>query len=243
MISEQDKQAILDGAYGITRNGKKVKILHFSEKNAPHQKYLFLIFYKNSEEVVWLFDDFTFNQSIGHSHDIVGLWVDEPEPFNLEKALTGEPVKTRDGCMAYVQAMINQPEELSHYTLIGYGLNGIHKEFLSWDINGKAIKADISCDDIIGMWRDSQPEPKTVTLTLPCPVLQPEINKTYYTPVITDVDGYDPDGKFADITEWVVDDDDGNIDWQSQHRLDEGLLFETKQDAQAWLDAMRNSRR
>ena len=43
MISEQDKQAILDGAYGITRKGKKVKILHFSKKNGPRpsiKKYL-----------------------------------------------------------------------------------------------------------------------------------------------------------------------------------------------------------
>ena len=241
MISEQDKQAILDGAYGITRKGKKVKILHFSKKNAPHQKYLFLIIYKDSEECIWLCDDFTFNENVEHIHDVVGLWVDEPEPFNLESALEGNPVKTRDGCKAYIQAMINQPEELSHYTLIGYSLNGIHKEFISWDIDGKAKKSDISWDDIIEMWEE--PKSKTVTLTLPCPVLQPEFNKIYYTPVITDVDGYDPDGSFTDITEWVVDDDDGNIDRQSDHRLREGLIFHTKEDVEAWFKAMRNNRK
>ena len=80
MISEQDRQAILDGAYGITRDGEKAKILHFSEKNGPRQKYLFLIFSENGEEVVWLFDDFTFDRNNHHPY-IVGLWVDEPEPL------------------------------------------------------------------------------------------------------------------------------------------------------------------
>ena len=107
----------------------------------------------------------------------------------------------------------------------------------------QAILNDTSFEAMSEQGIESEPEPKTVTLTLPCPVLQPEINKTYYTPIITDVDGYDPDGKFADITEWVVDDDGGNIDWQSQHRLEEGLLFETKEDIQAWLDALKNNRR
>lgn len=157
MISEQDKQAILNGAYGVTRSGKKAKILHFSEKNAPYQKYLFLIFYKNSDESAWLFDDFTFHRNTEHFHDIVGLWQDNPEPFDLERALAGEPVITRDNCKAYIQAMIEQSEELMYYTLIGYGFNGIHKEFLHWDKNGLSLKDDISCNDIVGMWKDPEP--------------------------------------------------------------------------------------
>lgn len=88
------------------------------------------------------------------------------KPFNLENAIAGEPVKTRDGNKAYVIAIVDAPEELSNYHLIGYGFNGIHKEFLHWGKTGKALLDDISCDDIVGMWEEPTP---TVTLKLPCP--------------------------------------------------------------------------
>lgn len=241
MISEQDKQAILNGAYGITRNGRKAKYIgtFYSEKYPNY-----FIFLDEDDKIFYgakFTNDFREYENAVSNLDILGLWQDKPEPFDLERALAGEPVITRDNCKAYVQAMIEQSEELMYYTLIGYGFNGIHKEFLHWDKNGLSLKDDISCNDIVGMWKD--PEPKTVTLTLPCPVLNSEIGKTYYTPIITDVDGYDPDGHFSDITEWVVDNEDGHIDWQSQHRLEEGLVFETKDDVKTWLDAMKDNRR
>ena len=164
MISEQDKQAILNGAYAITRNGRKAKYIGTYASNDYPYYFIFL---------------------------------DEDGDIVHSTALT-----------KYFKEYENASSEA----------------------------------DIVGLWQD-KPEPKTVILTLPCPVLNPEISKTYYTPIITDVDGYDPDGHFSDIAEWVVDDEDGHIDWQSQRRLEEGLVFETKEDAQAWLDAMRNNRR
>lgn len=83
----------------------------------------------------------------------------------------------------------------------------------------------------------------TVTLTLPCPLLKPKGAGRYYTIVIADVDDYDRDNRFSDVVEWIVDYEDGDFDYQTTYRLEEGLLFETREDAQAWLDAMRNSRR
>lgn len=77
------------------------------------------------------------------------------KPFNLAAALKGSPVKLRDGGKAFVKAVINQPENLEYYTVIGYGYNGIHEEFLSWDIRGSCLPDDISDDDIIGMWDDA----------------------------------------------------------------------------------------
>ena len=108
------------------------------------------------------------------------------------------------------------------YTLIGYGFNGIHKEFLHWDKNGLSLKDDISCNDIVGMWKD--PEPKTITLTLPCP-LKELIDKAWF---IND--------HFR--IEYVNrSENPHNV---HQQALNGGRYFNSKEDAQAWLDAMRN---
>lgn len=87
-----------------------------------------------------------------------------------------------------------------------------------------------------------EPRPK-VQLDLPAPVLKPEPNKKYYTLVITDVDSYDDEGRFTSVAEWVVEVEDGDYDYQSKQRIEEGLLFATESHAQEWLDAMRNALR
>ena len=56
MISEQDKQAILNGVCGITRDGNKAKLLFQSDKNPIDSKYLFLIY----------------------GEDVIGLWKNKP---------------------------------------------------------------------------------------------------------------------------------------------------------------------
>ncbi|MDH2997227.1 hypothetical protein A1D22_06020 [Pasteurellaceae bacterium LFhippo2] len=91
MLTEQDKQAILNGAYGITRNGYKCKLVYSSLINDEH-KNLFIYYCGGHENSVWLTDDF-----IRHDHDvsdcdIIGLWQEPLEPFDLERALAGEPI-------------------------------------------------------------------------------------------------------------------------------------------------------
>lgn len=109
MISEQDKQAILNGAYGVTREGNKVKYLFKSDINQAQNRYLFTEYVVKDGKVdfnnsLWLSDDFTFyvNTRKEHNLDVIGLWQDKPEPFDLERALAGELVKYSDKpCYVY----------------------------------------------------------------------------------------------------------------------------------------------
>lgn len=151
------------------------------------------------------------------------------KPFDLENAIAGEPVKTRDGNKAYVIAIVDAPEELSNYHLIGYGFNGIHKEFMHWGKTGKALIDDTSCDDIVGMWEKPRP---TVTLTLPCPLKEPQDDMW-----VIDTD--------FTVFESIYNSNTGMkaISEEYRNRFDAGLYFASKEDAQAWLDALKNSRR
>lgn len=167
MISEQEKQAILNGAFGIDRAGRKMK---YVGKSASSDYPNFIIVFNEHNEIMcgrWLREGFTESKIATSNFDVVGLWEDKIEPFDLEKALAGRPVMTRDGAKAYIQAIISQPKGLEHYRLIGFGYNGEHKEFLHWDETGKVMADDDSCDDIIGMWKESETESNTVTVTLP----------------------------------------------------------------------------
>ena len=51
--------------------------------------------------------------------DIVGLWEDKLEAFNLERALNGEPVKLRCGLKAYIKYVM-PPEYKGSYPIRGY---------------------------------------------------------------------------------------------------------------------------
>lgn len=155
MLSENEIEALKNGAYGVTKNGEKVKFFGETDNNT------FLYARYNSDgliEGVLYYDlpHYFFRDRRDSIYNIVGLWVDKLESFNLDRALAGEPVKTRDGCKAYVQIKIEQPNELINYALIGYGFNGNHREFLHWSENGRVLSDDISCDDIIGMWKEPE---------------------------------------------------------------------------------------
>lgn len=125
MISAQDKQAILDGEYGITRDGMKCKYLGRSKGLGSYDH--FFVYYDKDGLVSYttsLTRDFINYIGSESVKDVVGLWKNRTEPFNLHKALAGAPVMTRDGSKAYVQATISQEKELEHYRLIGFGFNG-----------------------------------------------------------------------------------------------------------------------
>ncbi|HGO5853324.1 TPA: pyruvate kinase [Mannheimia haemolytica] len=142
--------------------------------------------------------------------------------FDLKKALAGEPVRLRGGRKAYVKYSLRAEKvEFGLYSeLHGYVLNE-YNQFLyagSWAKEGKYCDYN-SEDDIIGMWEEPLPR---VQLELPCP-----------------------------LKEWVegcyLIDDDFKIKRSTngwyRKLLEEGRYFATEEDAQAWLDAMRNSRR
>lgn len=148
------------------------------------------------------------------------------KPFDLEKALAGEPVKTRDGNKSYVVAMVDMPQGLPNYRLVGYGFNGIHKEFMHWRITGEALVDDISSDDIVGMWEEPRP---TVTLTLPCP-LEEQQREMWFINGNLEVKKSKYNGDFS-------------MDIVDLHVFNKGLYFASEEDAQAWVDAFKNNRR
>lgn len=210
MINEQDKQKIFNGAYGISRDGAKCKFIGKLDTSDPY-KYFFVYFNKvGITHYESLNEDFLKNSSSESPLDVVGLWENRQEPFNLEKALAGEPVMLRNGSKAFILIQIKD-------TLIGYFDDCTP---FGWELNGDADRAADSNHDIVSMWRN--PEPNTVTLTLPCPLKEPKdmmwfINKS----------GIFPSNYDKNIPEYA---------FYSRP------YFGSEQDAKAWWEAMMNSR-
>lgn len=215
MISEKDKQAILNGAYGISRGGKKCK---FVGKAAHPDDYTHKFIYLNNEGLIhtstYLNNDFKNYDGIISDFDVIGLWEDKPEPFNLERALAGEPVMLRNGLKANILKQIKD-------TLIGYF---DECSPFSWDINGDASLAAESNHDIIGMWKEPEPELNTVTFTLPSALKEPkdemwfiygtEVRKSIY-----------------------------NASSLTREGFEQVTYFASKEDAEAWLNLLKNSRK
>jgi len=226
MISEQDKQKILNGAYGVSRNGLKCRFIG----NTTNKFFIHMFVYFNNDDLIvdkaTVNKDFVNDTYFESPTDIVGLWKDKPEPFNLERALAGEPVKLRDGSKAYVKYVM--PEEYKgDYPLNGY----CFAKYLSgkptveqWTLEGReyALEGDYEAD-IIEMWKEPEPVSDTITVTLPCSLKEPQ-DKMW---IIT-ADGYTRSSYGKNIQE-------GNF-----KRIP---YFGTEAHAKAWFDAMQNSRK
>ncbi len=142
--------------------------------------------------------------------------------FDLEKALTGEPILTRDHQKGYVKFTIEENSKIKK--LVGIVHNGCLTEVEEWLPSGNVLSDDITPNDIIGIWEEPRP---TVTLTLPAPIKTAHHNQEVFKR-----------GNSTIIRFYF----DANRD---KHRkmLESGSLFYSEEDAQAWLDAMRDSRR
>lgn len=186
MISEQDKQAILNGAFGVTREGKKVKFL--GKDDSIKDTFWYCIYTADN-----LVDDFMAYKTLAKRYtnnetrfDIVGLWQEKPEPFDLEKALAGEPVLLRDGSKAYIFHCIN--DEFTKKHNIGYQLLGVIVDSLegkqltrSWAKSGIFNEVNPYPDfDIIGMWKEPKPQLSSNSLQLPKPLTEPLNNDDNY---------------------------------------------------------------
>ena len=103
MLSKEIKQKIIDGEYAITRNGKKAK--YIGKRSSPtYYPHCFAILNHNDEiefcrSLLANFNNVSCKEG---EFDVVGLWQDKPEPFDLERALAGELVKYSDKpCYVY----------------------------------------------------------------------------------------------------------------------------------------------
>ncbi|AKD38110.1 hypothetical protein I926_03920 [Pasteurella multocida subsp. multocida OH4807] len=129
--------------------------------------------------------------------------------FDLEKALAGEPVRDLSGNKRYI---LKHPE---NGYLVTYAMDNI--AVCCSTIWYKNINQDEF--SMFGMYEEPRP---TVTLTLPCPLLEPR-KEMYW---------FDAYGVYKE-----------SMNGMSDEFLKSGKYFATEEDARAWLDAMRNSRR
>ena len=232
MISEQDKQDILNGEYGITRNGFKIKYLFTSGINIKNCRHLFLVYREvngkvSQHFVIWLTEDFKFLVvDREHDLDIVGLWKDNQEPFDIDRALAGEPVKLRDGKKAYMK-YIMPPEYKGSYPLRGYIIDpssASEIESSLWTLDGiSSVLIGLHHSDIISMWKELEPDSNTVTVKLPRALAEPQDEMWF-----VNSDGYTrssygkniPEGDFKRVP-----------------------YFGAEAHAKAWFAAMQNSRK
>lgn len=234
MISKDDKHKILNGAFAVSRDGRKCKFVGKTAHVSLDDVSLNIFTYFNSDELVTgihhVNDDLLFGITYESDYDVVGLWDDSIKPFNLEKALAGEPVITREGNKAYVKYVM--PDEhrayAGAYPLNGYILN--HEEpdgveIYQWTKDGSAqVSSPNHRDDIIGMWREPEPatDLNTVAATLPRALKEPQDGMW----------GVSASGVFE-----AYHDKDMDIDLFNQR-----VYFGAKEDAQAWFEAMLSSK-
>ena len=156
------------------------------------------------------------------------------KPFNLEAALQGEPVQLRNGCKAIVYYKIPKEFTYDSDTSTPYPLRGLTfniKGNLSdsscyWCEDGKCHPNSENPKDIIGMWEEPTP---TVTLTLPKP-FKPKKGEQYFTIVA------------KSIYQSLSVGDTCNFGTPTDNDLiNQGNAFKKEEDAQAWIDAMRDA--
>ncbi len=151
--------------------------------------------------------------------------------FDLEKALAGEPVVLRDGSKAFVKFEV--PKELRENNfadIVGFRIRGNEFIVKEWDIDGVA-RSSCGYEDIVGMWEEPRP---TVTLTLPCPLKDVAIGDEIY---ILSGYSYQNNG----VPEVLVRKHNNSTEFFNA--INFGLAFKTKEDAEVWLHALKNSRR
>lgn len=144
-------------------------------------------------------------------------------PFNLEKALAGEPVRLRNGQKAYIlkQLQEGQGPGQGSYPLIGYSVdsNDCFYEYMSWTLEGKFSTSLRYGEDIVGMYKE---EFKTC---MPKPVPKIFAGNTYY---------------YANMNKNKVSIRTPMVDAELDLNKDP-ILFETEAEAQQVLDAFRSN--
>lgn len=126
MLTEQDKKAILNGAYAVTRNGNKVKYIGKSSLDALSLTFLMLPsesinYYKPFEDINIIFvDDDYFKASPpkeNHHHDIVGLWIEPTSKVTLELPKPFKPKKNENFYTITSDSKYSYPEVVNIYNI------------------------------------------------------------------------------------------------------------------------------
>ena len=224
MLNEH-KQKILGGAYGISRGGSKCKFVGVTTNKSS---YNHMVVYFNDDGLIWhqlsLTEDLGMYNDRTSQHDVVGLWNDDPkpvapvapvapEPFDLEKALNGEPVMLRNGSKAIILEQVGD-------TLIGYF---DECSPLAWKLNGY-VRFYVDPDhEIVGMWKEPEPVSKNVTVTLPRALRKPKDEMWFIGSNGPNRSSYGENIQLG--------------------YFEKTPYFGSEADAKAWFDAMQDSRK
>ena len=150
--------------------------------------------------------------------------------FNKAEALKGAPVVLRNGAKAFVKFEI-AAEQLINSSDIKDELHGyivgplnIAEHTFSWKEDGRVWSNTENEFDIVGMWEESR---KQATITIPAPLLnKPKHGEIYYSFSLT---GY--------VEDWTWENDP-----MDRILFEFGAVFATKEDVQAFLDALKAAR-
>lgn len=142
------------------------------------------------------------------------------KPFDLEKALAGEPFCNHRGEKCYLLKDLSGIYLDEKQPFVGFS----EKDNGEITVFQCTLNYFLECK----MWEEPRP---TVTLTLPCPLKEPQdemwfISNCFRFQV--------KKSSYGSKSEMLRED---------KRCFQEGRYFASEADAQAWLDAMRNSRR
>ena len=151
------------------------------------------------------------------------------KPFNKAEALNGAPVVLRNGRKAVVGFEIAADQLINsdiRDALHGYivGPLNIAENTYSWKEDGRVWSNTENELDIVGMWEEPRPQ---ATISFPSPLAKPVNNGEEYFSISAD---------FEVITF------EFNFDMFDMTALESGFMFATREDAQAFLDAMKAAR-
>ena len=149
--------------------------------------------------------------------------------FNKAEALKGAPVVLRNGKKAVVGFEIAADQLINsdiRDALHGYivGPLNIAENTYSWKEDGRVWSNAENEFDIVGMWEETR---KQATITFPAPLAKPaNIGEEY----------------FSISADFEIITFEFNGDMFDMAALESGFMFATKEDAQAFLDAMKAAR-
>lgn len=154
------------------------------------------------------------------------------KPFNLDDALSGKPVKLRDGSKAYVFGCISDDFKTT-YPLRGFIVekNNIGEltvgRAMSWKLSGKYHVDTENFGDIVGMWEEPIKYRHINGHKFPEPCSEPlKVGELYF---IVDT-RY---GLIVSHARW-----ENNI--ADNNRLKQGIVHTTREAAQAHADAINS---
>lgn len=214
MLSEANKQAILNGATALSRDRRKCK--YIGKNESSEFPYQFVYYGPNEvvEDIASISEQLCYLKNDKHNFDVIGLWKDGGEPFNLEKALNGEPLMylyTNEKCWLY-------KNHENGNLIIEYENTDSHLEKIQ---PLQYLDKNLDLSEYYSMWQDNESETNTATLTLPCPLKEPRDEMWFISP-------------WKEVSKSSYD---RNV---SERDFKERPYFASKADAQAWIDTLKN---